>query len=93
MEQIVYVLVQIVYYALFAAQLLMVLRAVCSIFMFDEESKIANFLYYATEPLIYPVRLLFNKIGAFEDFIMDIPFMATMLVIVLVQAALPTVIL
>lgn len=93
MEQIVYVLVQVVYYILFAAQILMLIRAVSSIFIFDEESRLANFLYYATEPLIYPVRLFFKKIDAFQDFIMDIPFMVTMLLIVLVQSALPTVVL
>lgn len=93
MEQIIYVFVQVVYYILFAAQILMLIRAVSSIFMFDEESKLSNFLYYATEPLIYPVRLLFQKIGAFQDFIMDIPFMVTMLLIIVVQSALPTVIL
>lgn len=93
MEQIVYIFVQVVYYILFAAQILMLLRAVCSIFVFDDDNPFVNFLYYATEPLIYPLRMLFQKIGAFENFIMDIPFMATMLVIVLIQSALPTVIL
>lgn len=93
MEQIIYVFVQVVYFFLFAAQILMLLRAVSSIFVFDEESRFANFLYYATEPLIYPLRLLFKKIGAFDEFVLDIPFMATMLVIVLVQSALPTVML
>lgn len=93
MEQIIYVFVQVVYYFLFAVQLMMLLRAICSIFVFDDDSPFANFLYCATEPVIYPVRLIFQKFGAFEDFIMDIPFMVTMLLIVFVQSALPTVIL
>lgn len=91
MEQIIYVFVQVVYSFLFVAQILMLLRALCSLFMLDEDSPISNFLYYTTEPLIYPLRLLFEKIGAFDDFIFDIPFMATMLVIIFLQSALPTV--
>lgn len=91
MEGFIYVFVQIVYIFLLVAQLLMLLRVIFSIFIMDEENPLAKFLYYATEPLVYPLRLLFKKIGTFDDFILDIPFMATMLMIVLVQSALPTV--
>lgn len=94
MEQLIYILyifVQGIYVALVAAQILMLLRAICSIFVMDEESRIAKFLYYATEPLIYPLRVLFGKFGAFDDFVLDIPYMATIILIVLIQSALPVV--
>ncbi len=91
MGQIIYVFVTVIYYILFVEQVLMLARAVCSIFVFDEESRISRFLFYATEPLIYPVRLFFGKIGAFEDFMIDIPFLVTMLLIIVIQSVLPTV--
>lgn len=91
MEQIIYVFVQVVYYALFAVQFLMLMRALCSIFIFDEDSKIANFLYYATEPIIYPVRRIFEKFGGSDEVFLDIPFLITMMLIMVVQAVLPTV--
>lgn len=69
----------------------MLLRAVCSIFIMDDDNPIANFLYYATEPLVYPLRLLFEKLGVLEGFMLDIPFIATMFVIIMLQSALPAV--
>lgn len=73
-------------------QLLMLVRAVSSWFIQDEGSKFYDFLYYATEPAIYPVRWLFSKFGSSLDGMMiDIPFLVTVVLISLVQLLLPTV--
>ena len=73
---------------LLALQMAMFLRAVLSIFIMDE-SKIMDFLYVVTEPFLYPLRALFEKMHWFEGLPIDVSFMATYLVISLLTVILP----
>lgn len=91
MEQIVYVIVNLSSFMLLVIQLLMTCRALLSFILVDGDDKISNFLYHATEPVIYPLRLLFEKLGLFEDMVIDIPYIATYLILSMVQVLLPTV--
>lgn len=91
MEEVVYVFVQSVYILLSAIQLLMLARAITSWIPMDEESKLGMFLYMATEPLIAPVRTLLDRIPAVRNMPIDIAFMATVVLISVVQLLLPTV--
>ena len=58
----------------------MFVRAIMSWFPFGE-GKFSDFLYALTEPLILPVRLLFNKMGWGTDLPIDIPFFITFLLL------------
>ena len=54
----------------------MFVRAIMSWLPFGE-GKFADFLYALTEPLILPIRLLFNKMGWGTNLPFDIPFFRT----------------
>ena len=57
-----------------AIQLAMTLRAILSWFPI-EPNKFTNFLDIVTEPIVYPVRKLFEKMNWFQDIPLDMSFM------------------
>ena len=59
-------------------QIAMLIRAVMSWFP-TESNKFENFLYIITEPLIIPVRKLFEKLNWFQGLPIDISFFVTYL--------------
>jgi YggT family protein len=61
-------------------QIAMCVRAVMSWFPMDE-NKFLDFLYAITEPLILPVRMLFDKMNVAVGFPIDIPFFVTFLLL------------
>ncbi|MBE6618665.1 MAG: YggT family protein [Ruminococcaceae bacterium] len=92
MSYFVYFIVYFVRIILSLLQFLMLARAVMSWFVRDEGSKIYDFLYYATEPAVYPVRWLLGKFGLSGDSMMiDISFLVTVILLSLVQIFLPAV--
>ncbi len=92
MDYLVYFIVYFVYGLISVIQLLMLVRAVMSWFVQDEGSRFYDFLYYATEPVIYPVRWLLQKLGLAGDGMMiDISFLVTVILLSLVQLLLPAV--
>ncbi len=92
MDYLVYFIVYFVYGIISVIQLLMLVRAVMSWFVQDEGSKLWSFLYYATEPVIYPVRWILHKIGLAGDGMMiDVSFLVTVILLSLVQLLLPVV--
>ena len=52
----------------------MVIRALLSWINIGEDSKLVGFLYGFTEPAVYPVRKLFNKMNWFADTPIDMSF-------------------
>ncbi len=64
------------------------LRAILSWFDPMEESRIASFLYLVTEPLIYPIRRLFEAKRWMEGSPIDVPFLITVLVIAVLRGLL-----
>ena len=58
-------------------------------FFADEESSLYSFCYAVTEPVVSPVRNLLARIPALDGFPIDFSFMATCLIISIVQMALP----
>ena len=70
-----------------AIELAMLGRAILSWF-FVEGSRLSDFLYAVTEPVVLPVRLLFEKFGWFQNLPIDISFFVTFLLISLVGAIL-----
>ena len=66
---------------LYALQLLMFGRAVMTWFSPDEDNKLAQFLFMTTEPLVYPIRQLLNKIEFFSNMPIDMSFVVAMVVL------------
>lgn len=64
------------------------LRAIVSWFDPMEESRVASFLYLLTEPLIYPIRQLFEKKGWFEGTPIDVPFIFAVIIIAVLRGLL-----
>lgn len=67
-----------------AVQLAMLARAILS--WFPVENRIVDFLYTVTEPFIYPVRILFERMNWFQNLPIDISFMVSYLLISLIVA-------
>lgn len=63
MKIIFYILRMTASVLLGALELLMLLRAVLSWFPIDEDSVFLRFLYAVTEPVVYPMRALLNRLG------------------------------
>lgn len=67
-------------------EIAMFARAILSWFDQTGESRISAFLFTITEPIIFPIRALCEKMHWFEGIPFDIPFMLTYLVLILLQA-------
>ena len=57
-----------------AVQLAMTVRAILSWFPIDS-NKFTHFLEVFTEPVVYPIRKLFEKLNWFQDIPLDMSFM------------------
>ena len=66
-------------------QLMMLVRAIMSWFPVDDDNVILRFAYAVTEPFIYPVRLLLDRIPALREMPIDISFSVTFLLLFLLQ--------
>ena len=64
-------------------QMLMFGRALMSWFAQDEDSKLARFLFAATEPFVYPIRKILNKFELFSNMPIDMSFMAAILILLI----------
>ena len=68
---------------LVALQLAMTARAILSWFPI-EPNKFITFLNVVTEPIVYPVRKLFEKMNWFQGIPLDMSFMTTYMIISIV---------
>lgn len=66
-------------------QLMMFVRAIMSWFPVDDDNVILRFAYAVTEPFIYPVRLLLDRIPSLREMPIDIAFSVTFLLLFLLQ--------
>ncbi len=71
-----------------AIQFAMLARAILSWFPMNS-NKFIDFLYSVTEPFIYPVRMLFQKMNWFTGLPIDISFLVTYILISVVLIFLP----
>ena len=78
----------VVYVALSAVQLAMLARAILSWFP-EMGGRLVDVLYAITEPFIYPIRRLFERMGWFQGSPIDISFSVTFLLITVVMYMLP----
>ena len=76
MEYALQIVSNVVVLLLMAVQLAMLLRAILSWFPMDS-NRLTDFLYSITEPFIYPIRLLFERLNWFQSLPIDMSFMIT----------------
>ena len=88
MEYLFYLVSRSVMFFLDALMFLLLARVLLSFFL-DEESRVLNFCSVITEPIVSPVRVLLSHIPALEDSPIDFSYMATSLIIMTIQIALP----
>ncbi len=88
MEIALIVIKNVVIVFLTAIQLAMLARAILSWFPMDG-NRFTDFLFAITEPFIYPVRMLFDKLNWFTGLPIDVSFLATYLIISLLLIILP----
>ena len=91
MRIFVYIIVRLVYYLLTAIELCMLVRAVMSWIMPEEDNKIYNFVCAVTDPLIYPVGRVLDRFSFTQNLPIDLSFIVTYILIVLIQNLLPSV--
>ena len=68
-------------------QIAMLIRAILSWFPID--NRFVDFVCTMTEPFIYPIRRLFEKMGWFQGLPVDISFMVSYLLITVILIFLP----
>ena len=88
MVQVVYVLTTTVRAVLIVLELLMLARALVSWLPLEEGSAVETFLFAVTEPVIMPVRMLFETFGWFEGLPIDVSFFVTFLLLAILSAVL-----
>ena len=69
-------------------QLAMLVRAIMSWFPMDG-NRFTDFLFAITEPFIYPVRMLFDKLNWFTGLPIDVSFLVTYIIISILLMILP----
>ena len=72
-----------------AVSFAMLLRMLLSFFIFDEDSRLLNFLAIITEPFIVPVRALLVRFNIGQDSPIDWSFSLAYLLIAIAQMFLP----
>lgn len=80
MDYVFFVVSQAVSIFLFAVELAMFLRAILSWFPINP-NRFTDLLYTITEPIIYPIRVLFQKMNWFQGSPLDVPFFVTFLLL------------
>ena len=66
-------------------QISMLLRALLSWFPISEDNPILLFVQMVTEPIIAPIRALFDKFGWFENFPLDVSFIVAYFLLMILQ--------
>ena len=71
-----------------ALEICMLIRAVLSWFPLQEDNPIGRFVCMVTEPLIAPIRALFDRTGLFRNFPLDMSFFVAFLLLSAVNGML-----
>ncbi|MBQ8641747.1 MAG: YggT family protein [Clostridia bacterium] len=81
MNTLLYILQMTLSVLLGALELLMLGRAILSWFPMDEDNALMRFLHAMTEPVIYPVRVLLERLDLFQGLPIDMSFFFTFILI------------
>lgn len=74
---------------IYVIELCMLIRAILSWFPISDDNPILNFVYMVTEPVVAPVRRLFERLNWFQNLPIDISFLVAYLLLMLVSSLLP----
>ena len=88
MQTFAYILISTVDAILMALQIAMFIRAILSWIPGLEENKFSNFLYTVTEPVIMPIRALFDRMGWFQNSPLDAAFFVTYILLAVISTCL-----
>ena len=88
MDTAVVLLRNVVLVLLEVLQLAFLLRAILSWFDHGEPGVISSFLIFITEPIILPLRLLFEKKKWFQGSMLDVPYFFAFMLLMFVQTFL-----
>lgn len=88
MQTFSYILITMVDILLLALQMAMFLRAILSWIPGLEENRFSNFLYAITEPVIIPIRALFDRMGWFQNSPLDAAFFVTYILLAVLSIVL-----
>ncbi len=88
MGTVTYVISNVCLCLLEVIQLAMLVRAILSWLPLDDDNKIEAFVYGITEPIIYPVRALFDRFDSLRTVPIDIPFFVTYILLIILSSAL-----
>ena len=88
MPTLVYFIVLLLRTVITVLLVAMFVRAVLSWFIDDADSRLVWFLNLVTEPVIMPVRSLFERLGWFQNLPIDISFYVSYLLLALLQLLL-----
>ena len=75
---------------IYVVDIAMLGRVVLSWITMGEQTRIGTFLYVVTEPFIMPVRGLCNRLGWFQGVPLDMPFLITSMLMMMVSSMLHT---
>lgn len=81
MHTLLYIFSSTISLLLSILELLMLGRAILSWFPLDEDNPLVQFLYWITEPVIYPMRVLLDKFDLFQGLPIDMAFFCTFILI------------
>lgn len=68
----------------------LLLRALFSWFPNLDDTKLGDFIYMVTEPVLLPVRMLFSRFSLFQNSPIDLSFLVAVLLLSAVQTGLRT---
>ena len=88
MELFIHLTVNFVDLLLGVVFLAMFVRAILSLFMVSEDNKIFMLAFTVTEPFIIPVRMLCERFGWFQGLPIDMSFMITSMLIIIIRTLL-----
>lgn len=80
MAFVLQIIANVVVLLLSVIQLAMLARAILSWFPLDS-NRFTDFLYGITEPFIYPIRKLFERLNWFQNLPIDMSFMTAYLIL------------
>ena len=87
MELFIQIIKSTVMAILGVVQIAMLGRSILSI-LFAQDGALYDFLCMITEPVIYPVRWLFDKFVPADEMVLDIPFIITFFILAIAETVL-----
>ena len=81
MHLIFYILAKVVFVLISALKLFLFVRMIISWITPLESNALVSFVFFVTEPVLKPVRLIIDKIPALRDLPIDLSFLITYLLL------------